>query len=230
MFRRLGVLLGCLFVTGSVRADGLIYRLPEDGTFVTYSIDGKFRREGTDNPLSITLTLASVGKAEENGQPCRWIEVVMVASQGKTVYKLLVPEKHLKKGENPLAHVIRTWVKRGDNAVESVVEPERAPFLPGFLGGPLADPKPLEKQTIDNAKLGKVECDGIVGTRRLQREQLVIESKFELRLSDKSPFGVVSGDVEFAAKRNGEEAFSGNYTLTLTDHGRDAKSELPDAR
>lgn len=231
MNQRFVAMIVLLFgMSGAVRADGLILRLPEDGSFVRYSLQGTMVRDGAESPLSVTLSIASVGKAEENGQACRWIEINMVRAQGTTISKLLIPEKYLQKGEDPLAHVVRGYMKRGDNQVQALSERGRGLFLPGVLAGPLQDGKPLEKRTIENDKLGKVECEGVAGVARQQREQFQSESKYELRTSDKSPFGVVSGSVEFVIKREGADRFKGKYTLTLTDCGTDAKSELPDSK
>ena len=102
---------------GDVRAQGLLWSLPPDGTWVRY--EGEYREtefrpnaaEG-DEVLSwdTQLTIKSVGteKAAFEGreQPCRWIEFKIVTGKtiegvidpgpvGARIYKVLVPESRI---------------------------------------------------------------------------------------------------------------------------------------
>ncbi|MFP6750730.1 MAG: hypothetical protein VB855_03555, partial [Pirellulaceae bacterium] len=67
-------LLAASLAGSSLRADGLIHKLPEDGTKVTY------KAEFTSTPapppeFKVTITLSSVGKVMHEGKACRWIEL-----------------------------------------------------------------------------------------------------------------------------------------------------------
>lgn len=112
--RRLVTLLGVLAVCGNVAsAQGLIWNLPEDGTWIRY--EGTYtqlnrRPDSADGDLTLqwrrNLTIKSVGaeEAEFEGvmQPCRWIELKVETGKttegvldagpgGIRMYKLLVP-------------------------------------------------------------------------------------------------------------------------------------------
>ena len=96
--------------------EGLLYQLPKDGHWVRFEIDDTITGpDGTEFPVVGTLTMSSVGTTKVDGQKCRWIEIAVEAKQsGKPfshVDKLLIPEKHLGKGKEPLKHVAKAWRK-----------------------------------------------------------------------------------------------------------------------
>src|SRR5262245_40655113 len=110
----------CLNTTGTVRGDGLLYRLPEDGAGVRYSVKQTMALPKNEKmTVEGTLRLASVGQEKVKAEDCRWIEIVIEAKlpgEGRTlksVFKALIPEKRLKRGEDPLAHWVKGWVKLG---------------------------------------------------------------------------------------------------------------------
>lgn len=106
--------IGSLFTTSQTQAQGLIWNLPEDGTWVRY--EGTYsqlirRPDSTAGDLQLEwtrhLTIKSVGQEEDTYQgqvqPCRWIELKVITGQvkeglidagpgGTRIYKLLVPE------------------------------------------------------------------------------------------------------------------------------------------
>src|SRR5262245_3407124 len=98
---------------GMARADGLLYQLPEDGSWVRFEAQYTFKAEGMEKPGqgTGTLTMASVGKVVEGSEPCRWIEFELklkdIGPEQVLIRKLLIPEKYLKKGENATEHVVR---------------------------------------------------------------------------------------------------------------------------
>lgn len=101
-----------------VRAQGLLWTLPEDGSWIRY--EGTYtqtvrRPDSSQGPLELKwtryITIKSVGKeqAEFRGQiqPCRWIElktetgktaegVLDAGPGGVQMYKLLVPESEIR--------------------------------------------------------------------------------------------------------------------------------------
>lgn len=109
--------LFCLLCAGEAHAQGLIWNLPPDGTWVRY--EGTYgqlvrRPDSAEGDLQLQwtrhLTIKSVGTAEEEYQgevqPCRWIEIKVVTAQqaavlepgpgGERIYKILVPERAIQ--------------------------------------------------------------------------------------------------------------------------------------
>ncbi|MSR58879.1 MAG: hypothetical protein EXS05_14715 [Planctomycetaceae bacterium] len=251
-----GTIAGCLLFPVAARADGLIYELPDDGTWVRYNVLLEILdAEGAaELNLKGTVTIRSVGRENDNGESCRWIEWKSVQEQGAgkpdriELFKLLIPEKHLKAGEAPVDHVVRAWHKVGGVIVPSTGElldfetetpkkdlPHRLrgghPDLAYFLGGPLMNPRMLDEMEIDTP-LGKLACVGVASQDSIGNVfKTELYRKWETRLNDKIPFGVAEMKLRIEIKRNGKSAAGGNQrTLTLAEVGKDAKSEIPDAR
>jgi hypothetical protein len=230
----LGCLLASLSATAALQADGLIYRLPEDGTSVRYNLELKAGRDGMEKSAGGYLAVGSVGKETVNDEPCRWIEFKMVfdidGREETILAKMLIPEKALKRGENPGAHLVRGWLKRRQEPEElKDLQNSRAGPLAAFLAGPAPDAKKLDKMTLDS-KLGKLECEGVAGTQTFDQGQEKVEIKQETRLSDKAPFGVVRARLEFKVERDGNPRESGVLTLNVLEVTQGAKSELPEQK
>src|SRR5258708_33671937 len=95
------VYAGLFFVAAlaqTVRADGLIYKLPADGVQVRYDTEITLSVGGQDVKVKGSVTISSVGQTTENGEKCRWLEFKMInpeEGQDRTVIsKVLIPEKH----------------------------------------------------------------------------------------------------------------------------------------
>ena len=144
------------------------------------------------------------------------------------VIKALILEKHLKKGAQPADNVVRGWYKQGDRDPVELNDDNRPPIA-FFLAGPLKDVKKLEAREVD-CKLGKVKCDGLTGSGGFKEraDGLMKVVYDEIRLHDKSPFGVTMMRCDFSQERDGEVRTRGTMTLTLTNLGKTATSELPD--
>ncbi|QDU40422.1 hypothetical protein Mal4_47780 [Maioricimonas rarisocia] len=106
------------FFADAASAQGLIWQLPEDGTWVRY--EGKYRQivqrpNSTEGPLRLEWTrylwIKSVGSetANHDGEntPCRWLELKVVTGNaaagiiepgpgGQRIYKILVPESAIR--------------------------------------------------------------------------------------------------------------------------------------
>lgn len=226
--------LACLLVIcarGSAWAEGLLYQLPEDGAWVRFDMEMTGQRNGMTQSMSGSVKIASVGGAQENGEDCRWIEVQFTVEREDrevtTMAKLLIPEKHLKKGETPLEHVVRAWQKQGDQEARELDEPQSPNTpLPALLSGPLADAEELEKQVVES-KLGKLECAGVRGRLNVANDQMTVKVKQESRLHEKAPFGVVTCNMEFEIERDGTVQQSGTLRLKLAEVGSGAESALP---
>jgi hypothetical protein len=221
----------CVLVPGSARADGLLYRLPEDGSWVRFAFQYTFKLDGLEKAGQGkgTMTMASVGKAVEGPEPCRWIEFRVrlkdIGPEQILIRKLLIPEKYLKKGENPTEHVVRGWAKFKNEAVGRAV-PVHGRW-PAYLAGPLQGEKKLDQQLVES-KLGALRCAGVTGWIQYQEGDLHTKVTFETRLHEGAPFGVVSGRMQFEVKRDGKVQQTIDATAKLIDFGKGAKTALPD--
>lgn len=107
-------LLTVLSAGSDASAQGLIWNLPEDGTWIRYEGTYKqvnFRPDSSEGDLTFEwlrhVTIKSVGTeaAEYQGEsvPCRWVEIKVVTGTpaagidpgpaGTRIYKVLIPEK-----------------------------------------------------------------------------------------------------------------------------------------
>lgn len=220
-------------LNGVVHAEGLIYRIPKDGTWVEFTMDG-MATSSDDSEVTLVgkLRLSSVGKVEVDGQPCRWIEFrtdgIRNDEKFTDTIKLLIPEKNLTKGQDPLKHIIKAWSKHshtagGARAVEvtGVGKENLRNRTFQLLHGPYDNPQKLEK-TLVESKLGKQECEGIKATETWGG----IKYTCEIRLHDKAPFGVVTHQSVFELMEKGAMTTK----FTLSDFGTNAVSDLPDSK
>jgi hypothetical protein len=241
-------LLVALGLTTGARADGLITKLPADGTWAlfavkeTASLPGK--QGGKTMTVAGTLKVASVGSEKVKGEACRWIELVLEATPPGakepqvTVFKALIPEKYLAKGQDPRTHWLKGWMKLGDQPPQALT-PEllAAPILKLnlFVCGPLKEAKELKAKVIETG-VGKLTCkgdSGIVvlkgGSIRMkdgQTEVRDVNVRVESYFHDKAPFGVAYLRVVMADPAGGQGGAS-SAELTLNRVGKGAQSVLP---
>lgn len=123
------VLTLCLSTTGY--ADGLIHQLPPDGSWARFEVSGNaVAPDGTERvTIEGTQTIRSVGSAAVDDQPCRWIELesemAFKRSDGRggkmnDVFKLLIPEKYLTRGQNPRDHVLKAYKRSSAQALREL--------------------------------------------------------------------------------------------------------------
>ena len=187
-------------------------------------------RGDRERKINGNLRISSVGSATHEGEKCRWLEYQMTMIDGGQerviVAKILVPEKHLKAGEDALTKRVRGWIRMHKDAdVDELIDRRMGP-LRSFLAGPLKDKKEQDAVEIDNSKLGKLSCPGVTGTFEYAERNGLTTVNYEIRRNEKAPFGVVTCKMTIENRRNGEvrEAIKG--TFTLSDHGKGAKSAL----
>lgn len=81
----------------TVRADGLIYQLPADGTSARYDTEVTFINNGQEQMRKGSLTVSSVGQTTVDNEKCRWIEfkTATKTDQGERIMiaKCLIPER-----------------------------------------------------------------------------------------------------------------------------------------
>lgn len=219
------------------RGDGLLYRLPKDGTWASYAFDGTmWVSPPSDKTAKVngSVRLASVGQITTNGEPCRWIEVTFEMNmemgdrkeKERHTAKVLIPEKHLTKGKDPLDHVIRAWVQGGNSRAKKLKDPNgfsKEGLFPLVFAPALKNVKQLEGKMV-SSKFGELACSGITGTAKFAYPRGEGEVTFENRLHPKSPFGVVASRWDI--KDRGHTAMIWN--LKLSELGDGAKSELPE--
>ena len=216
------------------RADGLLYQLPEDKQFVKYALEMDLEAQGTG--YTGTLLMKSVGQTVENGEKCRWIEVDLTIQrpdvEQHSIFKVLLPEKNLKAGVDPLQKIVKGWFKRGELPVEPFTDPASlfgAP-LSAFLAGPLDGAKKLDNQ-FEDSKLGNLECEVIAGTRELKvAEKVSIKLSYNTSKHEKAPFGVVRSELKFDVIGGEQSAIKGILRIKLAEVGSNAVSVLPDAQ
>lgn len=223
---------------GTVRADGLIHRLPEDGSWVRFHVELNRRLGAREVTTKGSVTMSSVGRVTLDGEKYRWIEFRSEFREWyfKDVYKLLIPERYLKQGEEPLQHVLKAWRRVGwyleSQELKVLEEGFGTVFsnLITFLHDPSREVKKLGKEVVES-KLGKLACEGVTGQTKPappRGGQGVWHGTYLTRLHPKAPFGVVSARVEYELKRGGQVQRSRSLTLKLADAGTSAVSALPD--
>ncbi len=241
-FRTAFVVL-CGLLPTAVLADGLIYQLPADGTWARFDLDTKGTGPGgKESTLIGSLTLSSVGTAEVDGEACRWIEI---GAEGKLddqtftdIKKLLIPEKHLGNGKDPLEHLLKVWVKQSTVADGTLRQIEdlkgtgarQLARLRLFLPGPFKTSEKLDKVAVES-KLEKLEYEGLTAHEKTDHPgNLSLDSTYIIRLHPTAPFGVVTYENTTKVERGGQSEGTVTMKLKLVDFGKDAKSALPDSK
>ena len=248
------VLLG-LVRSSDGRADGLIRELPEDGHWARYRIDSKITvPAGKPAPIDNhpkSLKVAVVGTTKVDGVPCRWIEIGVQRKGDKALetelFKLLIPEEHLEPGKLPLSHIVKAWRRpRGPNVPGPVqIEAPKQDmnlqnnrmYLHGLIDGIKAIGGITAKNemtqnldaTVVDCGLGKVKCEGVKRTVVLSSDKATLDVTETIYFHRDAPFGVVQARTNGTTKQDGNVADTRDLTLTLTKHGRNGKTALPDA-
>lgn len=221
---RIASLLVCiaLFVPASTaRADGLLYQLPNDGDSAHFDVKIT-NRNGNTNMVGVTMR--SVGKVMDT-PGSRWLEFKLPMEGSTQVLKVLIPEKHLKEGESPMDHVIRGWLKRGDDPTIGLTQ-LRHFWLLLLLAGPLSDVKELEPQSLDTP-FGKLDCTGLTGRASVREDNGYEEDlTYTIRRHEKAPFGVVSCTIDCVVSKDGKRQGTSKFELKLTEVAKGVTSEL----
>ena len=73
----LPIVVGLHLLPSTARSEGLIRKLPEDGVWARFEVEGRISH-GTEASQRFdstgSLTISSVGREVVKGEPCRWIE------------------------------------------------------------------------------------------------------------------------------------------------------------
>jgi hypothetical protein len=258
----LAVLVG-IFVAPQASADGLIYGLPPDGAWARFrmvyrlwdltTLQGEAATP-SEATLRGTFTLRSVGIQDTAEGPGRWIELESSGPPAEDqdgriiVLKMLIPERHLAVGADPLAHVAeiyywsRDWpldeepkpgVKerlRDDARIRYEIERFRT-FFPFPCGN---------ETTCQSTSDQSVETPMATFSATKITYPMTFSGKLSggtsgrwswsgvhtLWLSDKSPFGVVAVDTEFTQTDEHERKSSTTNEYELTGEGVRGKNNV----
>lgn len=216
-------------------ADGLIYRLPPDGTAAVFELESTTNWQGKDTQTRGTLAVRSVGREAVKGELCRWVEVDVQTrtdtDKDRLLYKVLIPEKALAGGRATVEDVRRCWyLRREGNAklLDKHPQDERWGPLPLLLFGPPKDLKKVGAVEIDSP-LGKLKCAGESGRFKFTQESRNWEVDYVARVHERAPFGVV--ELRMALKQNRQGRLGTvAQTLKLVEVQKDVRGQLPDSR
>lgn len=225
-------------------ADGLVYQLPPDGVWARFAMQGVVldsEEKDIDPVLNITgtLTLASVGAVQVGEEVCRWIEIVIDGQRDgkafKEVDKLLIPEKHIATGTEPLKHLRDAWYMHSaiDNGkprrVDSAQQMDLAYVhrIRAILHPPFQNASKGEKVVVE-CKLGKVECETVTAEEHEKQDGSDIEyrSSYTVYLHTAAPFGVAAWQAVNRVYRGGALVGATRLNMTLADHGEGAQSSI----
>lgn len=101
--------------------------------------------------------------------------------------------------------------------------------LDEFLHAPTWKVTELEPEAVES-KLGTAPCKGLQCVDTKKNGGFETRLTAVARLDDRAPFGVVTYEYEKDRLRDGQSLGKRTMTLTLSDFGRDAVSDLPDNR
>lgn len=222
------LILSAALVLGShqpVSAQGLIWSLPEDGTWVRYEgtyTQTSFRPDSTPSEVTMNwirhLTLKSVGteSAEFRGEtvPCRWIEVEIVtgtASEmgldpgpaGTRLYKVLIPEQAVPGSLVDEQNIFISYLpivggfrKTGDGPVEEI----QSNVLQVYPAVSLLMHYQQWESASEQAEpldipLGTVSARRHTAERRMESYSNRVQNAATLWRSDGVPFGLAQWQV-----------------------------------
>jgi hypothetical protein len=238
-------------------ADGLVFQLPADGAWARYDFATTGTQSGGESKLDIdikgTLTLSSVGTVSRNQHTCRWIELHSKSdTEGayqKLILKMLIPEKRLTRGQDPLAHSVLTFFD------PKQVDEQAAPGVESFIDDgfnriqyeidrfrlefprPLFNAKSLPRETLETPAGRFEDCEVLEGMSNydgplLENGRSVFRSTYRIAIHPRTPFGVVTMQIRTEGREIGDgfaQNFKATKTLTLAAVGTGAVSALPKA-
>jgi hypothetical protein len=224
------LLAAMVLAPAAVWAEGaqpMIQTLPEDGAWAEYHV--LFRVDGQE--LVLTWFLRSVGREQQGGVDCRWIELEErnnTPDRPQQVFKLLIPEDRVGPGRNPLEEPRRILYRRnsGEEVQEigSVGEVDFGlPIL--FAGIPGTSERQSESEVLDWSR-GRLECLVYTGSSQATIGAARIELRHRQLRSEQVPFGLAAMKIDFTLTVENETR-PGRFELVLKDAGAGAQSVLP---
>ena len=224
--------LGCC-ATPRANAQGLIWKLPADGTWIRYEgtyqqIETRSNTGGTDLTIQWIqhLTIKSIGsqEAEFEGKtvPCRWLEFKVQTGKkseaginpgpvGASIYKVLVPESRVigKLADDetiPVSflQIVKGFRKDGEKPVE-VMTGSVLQIYPkiALIRHYNTLEKEGEAESLD-VGVGSVTAQKWKGKHEAENLQNHTVQEAELWRSDEIPFGLAQWSVKLTMERKGD--------------------------
>ena len=203
---------------GLIAPAGLIQRLPPDGTWARFEQNDTY------------VTIASVGKTMVAQQPCRWIEVILEMGGRDLIWKLLIPEEHLKGERSILEHALSVWHFKGREKALNItgMSPgDEFGDLTFILTGPDQEVRSLGPQVVET-NLGRLECAVWTGRQLTTFDEIEVDATFRQWVHEKAPFGVLRSEIEYAIKFDGR-VIQNKDSIALVEVGTGADSRISTA-
>ena len=246
--------LVCIGLAAHSYADGLITKLPADGTWAAYDVmTTNVHRDGSRTESTGTLTVRSIGRTRISRKEYRWLEFEHSWEQEPTdgvsrryhssIQKVAIDESVFSTDTNPTTGILTGFVSK-TSADEKPIKWEYARFniLKPELGsksgfGPLDyyTRVPFDHATDIGRKTITVagetlDCIGIEQSETTHKlgttRQNVTTAAYRRWSSDNTPFGVVNYHFEILRM----DGTSFEQQLTLKSTGENAITSLPNAK
>jgi len=219
----LAIIAGCLSVAPSVQAQGLLWNLPESGTWVRYS--GQYRQvtlrpQSEQGDLSLQwqrmleVRCLEREQAEFQGkeQTCVWVEFEVVTGQqvdgqleagpgSKRQYKVLVPESVITgekslEADVPLAFIpiVKGYRQIGGGKVEAM-KSQVLQVFPMISQVLIADDAKIAAQEEVTVPAGTFQANRIDSSSTIEDRSSRTSNRTQLWVDEKSPFGPVKWSV-----------------------------------
>lgn len=216
--------------TSNVAAQGLIWSLPEDGTYVSY--EGTYqqtveREQQNQQPVRMNwrrrLQIRSLGteQADYKGEqvPCRWLEFEVLTGTavegqleagpgGRRIYKVLIPEQAIigkTRDENkiPIEYfpMVKGYLQIGNNPPEPLNETVFQLYPVISMVRHFKDLEAAGPAASVNVQYGAVNAKYMIGQFEMESRTTRSKNTTELWLSDEIPFGVAKWTVNLTRER-----------------------------
>lgn len=222
MFRLILAGLICSLSCVSASAQGLIWSLPEDGRYVTYSgsyqltdVQAGTKNEDVNTSWERSLTIKSVGSADADfkgkSTNCRWIEFKLIDAKteddqpvpgpvGEVIYKVLIPESGVVgnvEDANKLfvnhIPIVRGYRKIGAGQVEPISTGALQVYPVLTL---LMHYREVTSEGDENVNVNNIQtAEKLTAEKTVESREIRIINKATMWRSNEVPFGLVKWDV-----------------------------------
>jgi hypothetical protein len=201
----------------------LLVTLPEDGHWAKYDLRVQM---GSQDHL-VAYTVRSVGQFQQAGKDVRCIETELIgnAEIPSTVHRFLVPNDAFGPDKFALGQIVRMWVRKGTDPVETYNDLSGDEITRLFQSGITQELKKQDAKEAIGWQRGKLECTVYTGKSSPEIGTTKFHNEWTIQRHDEVPFGLAGLRLKISPE--GQDNVL-NVTLTLQDFGKDAKASLPD--
>lgn len=244
----IAILMAVVALGRTAGAEGLIQRLPEDGTWLRYRLS-IIQTEGTKTGrIDGSLTIRFVGRPIIAGTAHRWMEwsfALQDKNERRTaIERFLIPEHGFRAGVNPFSELRQVWTVGDEEPEAGRLDDYRSPDLDNAENGwlvrllePLAEPVVLEQTRSVPHAGGRWECRGLRTdlmrrpqntSREAEADAFPLEwfGHFTLWTHRDVPTGVAAAELEFA-ETFADGVHRTQFVLLLEEIGSGATAQLP---